>query len=52
MEIEVLERPKRRMRSKERRQIVEETNRAGTSVARVARRQGVNASQVFDWRWL
>ena len=51
MEIEVRERPKRRMRSKaERRQIVEETYQAGASVARVARRHGVNANQVFNWR--
>ena len=51
MEIEEQERPKRRMRSKaERRQIVEETYQAGASVARVARRHGVNANQVFNWR--
>lgn len=51
MEIEEHERPKRRMRSKaERRGIVEETYQAGASVARVARRHGVNANQVFRWR--
>jgi transposase len=42
---------KRRYRSVElKRQIVEETFEAGTSVAVVARRHGVNANQVFSWR--
>jgi transposase len=34
------------------RRIVEETLTAGTSVARVARGNGVNANQVFYWRKL
>ena len=43
----------RRSRSKlERRQIVEETLKAGASVARVARAHEVNANQVFKWRKL
>jgi transposase len=42
---------KRRYRSVElKRQIVEETFEAGTSVAVVARRHAVNANQVFSWR--
>lgn len=42
---------KRRYRSAElKRRIVEETFEAGTSVAVVARRHGVNANQVFSWR--
>ena len=44
---------KRRYRSKqERREVVEETLRPGASVAVVARRHGVNANQVFQWRKL
>jgi transposase len=44
---------KRPRRSKvERRQIVEETLRAGVSVAVIARQHGVNANQVFQWRKL
>src|SRR5688572_32862385 len=43
----------RRFRSKaERRQIVEETMKAGASVAQVARAHDVNANQVFNWRRL
>jgi transposase len=43
----------RRHRSKqERRQIAEESLRAGASVAVLARRHGVNANQVFHWRKL
>lgn len=38
--------------SQERRQIVEETLRAGASVAVIARQHGVNANQVFHWRKL
>jgi len=37
---------------KEKRDVVEETLVAGASVARVARRHGVNANQVFYWRKL
>ena len=37
---------------KEKRDIVEETLVDGASVARVARRHGVNANQVFYWRKL
>lgn len=44
---------KRRFRSaEERRSIVEETLVEGVSVAVVARRHGVNANQVFQWRKL
>jgi transposase len=44
---------KQRRRSiKERRDIVEETLVPGASVARVARRNEVNANQVFYWRKL
>jgi transposase len=44
---------KRRFRSKqERRQIAEESLQPGTSAAVVARRHGVNANQVFQWRKL
>jgi transposase len=41
----------RRFRTKaERRQIVEETMKAGASVSQVARAHDVNANQVFHWR--
>ena len=43
---------RRRRSAEERRRIVEETLAAGSSVARVARRHGVNANQVFQWRRL
>ena len=44
---------RRRRRSvEERRRIVEETLERGASVARVARKYGVNANQVFGWRKL
>lgn len=44
---------KRRYRTvAERRRIVEETLAEGVSVAVVARRHGVNANQVFQWRKL
>lgn len=43
---------RRRRSSEERRRIVEETLGAGSSVARVARKHGVNANQVFQWRRL
>ena len=42
----------RRRTIKERRDIVEETLVPGASVARVARRNEVNANQVFYWRKL
>lgn len=43
----------RRHRTKqERRQIAEESLQPGTSAAVVARRHGVNANQVFQWRKL
>ena len=46
-------REKRRYRTvEERRRIVEETLADGISVAVVARRHGVNANQVFQWRKL
>jgi transposase len=44
--------PRRRRSALERRRIVEETLEAGTSVARVALKYGVNANQVFQWRRL
>lgn len=44
--------PRRRRSVEERRRIVEETLEPGASVARVARRYGVNANQVFGWRKL
>ena len=44
---------KRQYRSKqERRVVVEETLLPGASVAVIARRHGVNANQVFQWRKL
>ena len=48
-----IEQPSRWHRSKqEQRQIVEETLKAGSSVAVIARRRGVNANRVFCWRKL
>lgn len=47
-----LERPRRRRSAEERRLIVEETFEDGASVARVARKHGINANQVFQWRRL
>jgi transposase len=47
----VVERRRRRS-TEERRLIMEETLNPGASVARVARRHGVNANQVFAWRRL
>ena len=44
--------PRRRRSTEERRLIVEETLEAGSSVARVAMKHGVNANQVFKWRRL
>src|SRR5271167_3141417 len=44
--------PRRRRSAAERRLIVEETLKAGSSVARVALKHGVNANQVFKWRRL
>ena len=44
--------PRRRRSAEERRRIVEETLEAGSSVARVARKYGINANQVFMWRRL
>ena len=41
---------RRRRSAEERRLIVEETLEAGSSVARVAMKHGVNANQVFKWR--
>jgi transposase len=43
---------RRRRSAEERRLIVEETLGAGSSVARVAMKHGVNANQVFKWRRL
>lgn len=42
----------RRRTKQERREIVEETLKAGASVAVIARAHGVNANQVFAWRKL
>jgi len=44
--------PRQRRSIAEKRRIIEETLMAGASVARVARRHGVNANQVFGWRRL
>ncbi len=44
--------PRRRRSSEERRRIVEETLGSGSSVARVARKHGIKANQVFQWRRL
>lgn len=44
--------PRRRRSAEERCRIVEETLEAGSSVARVARKYGINANQVFMWRRL
>ena len=45
--------PRRRRYSvAEKRRIVEESFQPGSSVARVARAQGINANQVFSWRRL
>ena len=53
METGEKDRPKRRMRpTAERRRVVEETYEVGASVVRVARRNGLNANQVFQWRRL
>jgi hypothetical protein len=43
-----LQLPRRRRSAVERRRIVEETFEPGSSVARVARKYGVNANQVFS----
>ena len=43
---------RRRRSAEERRLIVEETLEPGSSVARVARKYGINANQVFQWRSL
>jgi len=48
----LLSSPRRRRSAEERRLIVEETLGAGSSVARVAMKHGVNANQVFKWRRL
>ncbi len=42
--------PRRRRSAQERLQIVEESFVHGMSVARVARKYGINANQVFQWR--
>jgi transposase len=43
---------RRRRSAEERRLIVEEALEPGASVARVARKHGVNANQVFGWKRL
>jgi|SRR6185369_3683673 transposase len=49
--VETIKHLKRRRRSAaEKLLIVEETLETGASVARVARRHGINANQVFYWR--
>jgi hypothetical protein len=51
MTVVTASRGKRQRRSvEEKRRIVEETLKAGASVARVAQRYAVNANQVFSWR--
>ncbi len=53
LEASVLDGSVRRRRSvAERRRVVEETFAPGASVARVARKYGINANQVFQWRRL
>lgn len=53
LEASVLDGSVRRRRSvAERRRVVEETFAPGASVARVARKHGINANQVFQWRRL
>ena len=44
--------PRRRRSAEERLQIVAESYVHGMSVARVARKYGINANQVFQWRRL
>ena len=44
--------PRRRRSAQERMQIVEESYVHGMSVARVARKYGINANQVYQWRCL
>jgi transposase len=44
--------PRRRRSAGERLQIVEDSYVHGMSVARVARKYGINANQVFQWRRL
>jgi transposase len=43
-------RPRRSWSDEEKRQIVEEAVRPGASVADIARRHGLNANQIFNWR--
>src|SRR6202167_6644597 len=52
LQVKIPGRKQRRRTIQERREIVEETLVAGTSVSRVARRHDVNANQVFYWRKL
>ena len=53
VDIDLTPLPRRRRRSaEERRLIVEEALEVGASVARVARKHGVNANQVFAWKRL
>jgi transposase len=53
VDIDLTPLPRRRRRSaEERRLIVEEALELGASVARVARKHGVNANQVFAWKRL
>ena len=44
--------PRRRRSAEERLEIVEESYVHGMSVARVARKYGINANEVFQWRRL
>jgi transposase len=50
--VEILTGPERRRRwsEEEKLQLVEEACRPGNSVSEVARRRGINASQLFGWR--
>lgn len=52
LQVRVPKAKQRRRTIQERREIVEETLLAGTSVSRVARRHDVNANQLFYWRKL
>jgi len=50
--VEIITGPERRRRwsEEEKLQLVEEACRPGRSVSEVARRRGINASQLFGWR--
>jgi transposase len=51
VEVEIHSRKRLRRTPEEKRRIVEATFAPGASIARVAREHGVNANQVFQWRY-